>query len=51
MLGKMPQPFAKTGSYFWDNDITPEGIAAKFARGPFFASSLRLLAGRALDGH
>ena len=39
MFGKMPQPFVKTGSYFWDNDITPEGIAAKFARGPFFATA------------
>src|ERR1700754_1068368 len=39
MARKMPQPFTKTGSYFWDNDITPEGIAAKFARGPFFASA------------
>lgn len=38
-FGKMPQPFAKTGSYFWDNDITPEGIAAKFSRGTFFGSA------------
>jgi hypothetical protein len=39
MAGKMPQPFAKTGSFFFDNDITPEGLAAKFARGPFFGSA------------
>lgn len=39
MAGKMPQPFFKTGSYFWDNDITPEGLAVKFSRGMFFASA------------
>jgi hypothetical protein len=39
IAGKMPQPFTRTGSYFWDNDITPEGLAVKIARGPFFAST------------
>lgn len=38
-LGKMPQAWVKTGSYFWDNDITPEGGALKFTRGPFFANA------------
>jgi len=36
-LGKMPIPWTKTASYFWDNDLTPEGAALKFARGPVFA--------------
>ena len=36
-LGKMPIPWVKTSSYFWDNDLTPEGAALKFARGPVFA--------------
>ncbi len=36
-LGKMPQPWVKTASYFWDNDLNPEGAALKFARGPVFA--------------
>jgi hypothetical protein len=36
-LGKMPIPWVKTASYFWDNDLTPEGTALKFARGPLFA--------------
>lgn len=38
-FGKMPQPWQRVGSYFWDGDITPEGIAAKGTRGPFFASA------------
>lgn len=38
-FGKMPQPWQKVGSYFWDNDIMPEGMAVKYARGPFFASA------------
>ncbi len=38
-FGKMPQPWQKVGAYFWDNDITPEGIAVKFAGGPFFANA------------
>jgi hypothetical protein len=36
--GKMPIPWAKTASYFWDNDLTPEGVAVKFNRGPLFAT-------------
>jgi hypothetical protein len=35
-LGKMPQPWVKTASYFWDNDLTPEGAALKFSRGMWF---------------
>jgi hypothetical protein len=38
-LGKVPQPFFKVGSYFWDNDITPEGVAVKYANGPIFATA------------
>ncbi|HEU4690307.1 MAG TPA: putative porin [Vicinamibacterales bacterium] len=40
-FGKMPQPWYKTtgSSLFFDNDINPEGIALKFATGPFFASA------------
>ncbi len=38
-FGKMPQPWQKVGAYFWDNDITPEGIAVKYATGPFFANA------------
>jgi len=39
MLGKMPQPWVKTGGYFWDNDLTPEGAALKFAYGPWFGNA------------
>jgi hypothetical protein len=35
----MPQPWQKVGSYFWDGDITPEGIAARVSSGPFFANA------------
>jgi regulator of replication initiation timing len=38
-FGKMPQPWQKVGSYFWDGDITPEGIAVKYASGLFFANA------------
>jgi len=38
-LGKMAQPFQKVGSFFWDGDITPEGGALRFSRGPFFANA------------
>lgn len=36
-FGKMPQPWFKASGWFFDNDITPEGIAARYATGPFFA--------------
>ena len=35
----MPQPWYKVSGYFFDNDINPEGIAARFASGPFFANA------------
>lgn len=37
-LGKMNWAHQRVGSFFWDNDITPEGGAFKFAKGPFFSS-------------
>lgn len=37
-LGKTPQPWVRTGSYFWDGDLTPEGAAVKFSDGPLFGS-------------
>jgi len=39
--GKMKQPFFKPGgsTYFWDNDITPEGLAVTFDRGIWFGSA------------
>jgi hypothetical protein len=36
VLGKQPMPWTRTNSYFWDGDLTPEGAALKFARGPVF---------------
>jgi hypothetical protein len=38
-LGKMPYPWQRVGTYIWDNDITPEGIAARYTRGLFFGSA------------
>ena len=38
-LGKTPQPWVRTSSYFWDGDLTPEGAALKFADGSFFANA------------
>jgi hypothetical protein len=38
-LGKMPQPWVRVGSYFWDGDITPEGGSIGYSSGPFFASA------------
>ena len=37
----MKQPFVKGGpqSLFWDNDITPEGVAFTFNRGIWFGSA------------
>jgi outer membrane murein-binding lipoprotein Lpp len=37
VLGKMPIPFVTTVSYQWDKDLTPEGVALKYVRGPLFA--------------
>lgn len=37
--GKMKQPFVKGAqSLFWDNDITPEGLAFQFHNGAWFGS-------------
>lgn len=36
-FGKMPQPWFKANGYFFDGDMTPEGISARYATGPFFA--------------
>jgi len=38
-LGKMPQPWTRTASYFWDSDLTPEGAAVKFVRGKLFVGA------------
>jgi Skp family chaperone for outer membrane proteins len=38
-LGKMPYPFQRVGTYFWDPDLTPEGGAVKYAHGAFFGSA------------
>src|SRR5687767_1997663 len=38
--GKMKQPFVKPGqSLFWDNDITPEGLALNVSSGMFFGTA------------
>lgn len=36
-FGKMPQPWFRATGFFWDSDITPEGIAARYSSGPVFA--------------
>lgn len=38
-LGKMPMPWTKTASYFWDGDLSPEGAAVKFSKGTLFGSA------------
>jgi len=38
-FGKMPQPWYKVAGYLFDNDINPEGIAVRYAGGPFFANA------------
>ena len=38
-FGKMPQPWQKVPDLLWDGDITPEGLAVKYARGPFFLNA------------
>lgn len=37
LFGKQPQPWTRTASYFWDGDLTPEGVVGKFASGPWSA--------------
>jgi hypothetical protein len=36
VLGKQPIPWTTTVSYFFDKDLTPEGAALKYVRGPVF---------------
>lgn len=38
-FGKMPQPWFKASGFFFDGDLHPEGIAARYASGPVFASA------------
>lgn len=38
-FGKMPQPWYKASGFFFDGDITPEGIAARYSGGPVFATA------------
>jgi hypothetical protein len=40
IFGKQSIPWTTTVSYFFDKDLTPEGIAAKYVRGPFFANAV-----------
>ena len=37
--GKMKYVWSRTPSFFYDNDVNPEGLAANYSRGNFFASS------------
>lgn len=41
-VGKMPQPWQKVGSYFWDGDLTPEGGAVKYNSGMFFVNAFSM---------
>ena len=38
-LGKTPIPWTTTAGYFWDKDLTTEGAALRFTRGPLFAGA------------
>jgi len=38
-FGKTPMPWLRTGSFFFDGDITPEGTTIKFTRGALFGSA------------
>jgi hypothetical protein len=35
--GKQRYPWQRTASYFFDNDVNPEGLSANFSQGNFFA--------------
>ena len=39
IAGKQPQPWVKPPGLLWDGDITPEGMAVKYAKGAFFANA------------
>ena len=48
--GKQRYPWQRSGAFFYDNDVNPEGIAANFTTGNFFASTFYdWLAERALS--
>ena len=48
--GKQRYPWQRTGAFFYDNDVNPEGIAVNYATGNFFASTFYdWLAERALS--
>src|SRR6187455_3339080 len=48
--GKMRYPWIRTGAFFYDNDVNPEGIAVNYTKGNFFASTFYdWLAERALS--
>src|SRR6187402_2717900 len=48
--GKQRYPWQRTGAFFYDNDVNPEGIAINYATGNFFASTFYdWLAERALS--
>lgn len=49
-LGKQKYPWQRTASFFFDNDVNPEGAAANFTKGNFFAGAFYdWLAERALS--
>ena len=49
-FGKQRYPWVRTPSYFYDNDVNPEGFAVNYAKGNFFASTFYdWLAERALS--
>ncbi|HTU64897.1 MAG TPA: putative porin [Steroidobacteraceae bacterium] len=37
--GKQRYPWVRTASYFYDNDVNPEGLAAGYTKGNFFANA------------
>lgn len=37
--GKQKYPWQRTASYFFDNDVNPEGLSANFTKGNFFAGA------------
>ena len=48
--GKQKYPWQRTASYFFDNDVNPEGLSANYAHGNFFAGAFYdWLAERALS--
>jgi outer membrane murein-binding lipoprotein Lpp len=48
--GKQRYPWQRTGAFFYDNDVNPEGIAINYATGNFFAATFYdWLAERALS--